>query len=206
MTIDWALLESGQRLQREKGARDVGEMLAADGRQGMQSVEEHAGALLCHDTWEGRHGGLLLVQEYVKWHEQGKLGAPNYQQWADSCLKLLSDKEARVRTTSGETLALLCQHDGLKLYDEKVAGPLLASIENNMTLERDGQAFLEDDAETKLLTEKLMAGEAARQMKQQGSRASRASRASRKARLGCPPRLPAVFAPALGPLLASPMA
>lgn len=44
-----------------------------------------------------------------------------------------------------------------------------------MTLERDGQAFLDDDEATNKLTQKLLAGEAARQSKQTSSRKSRAS-------------------------------
>lgn len=154
--------------------RDVAKMLGKEGASGVQIAEEHASALLCHETWEGRHGGLLLVQECLKWFQESQQPLPNVQQWADSCLKLLSDSEVRVRTTSGEVLALLCHVGGMKLYDDKVAEHLLASIENNMNLERDGQAFLDGDEATKKLSEKLLAGEAARQNRV-GSRASRAS-------------------------------
>mmetsp|Transcript_83831 Transcript_83831/g.153025 ORF Transcript_83831/g.153025 Transcript_83831/m.153025 type:complete len:720 (-) Transcript_83831:128-2287(-) len=176
MYVDWALLESSQRLQREKCVRDVGKMLAADGLDCMPSVEERVSALLSHSTWEGRHGGLLLLQEVLHWYQRNNEFPPKGQAWTDSCLKLLPDKEVRVRTTCGEVIALLCQlGSGLELYDAKVAQPLLTQIESNMTLERDGQAFLDDDEATKKLTEKLLAGEAARQSKQKGSRSSRAS-------------------------------
>eukprot|EP00930_Biecheleria_cincta_P043618 TRINITY_DN29938_c0_g1_i1.p1 TRINITY_DN29938_c0_g1~~TRINITY_DN29938_c0_g1_i1.p1 ORF type:complete len:737 (-),score=142.96 TRINITY_DN29938_c0_g1_i1:58-2199(-) len=175
MEVDWTLLESNQRLQRENCARAAGKLLAAAGSEVSQSVKDRASSLLCHDQWEGRHGGLLLLQECLKWYQQGKLDPSSHAQWADVCIKLLSDKEVRVRKTSGAVIALLCKLVGLKLYDEKVAQPLLASIESNMNLERDGQAFLDDDEETKKLTEKLLAGEGARQMKQASSRASRAS-------------------------------
>lgn len=173
--VDWTLLESRQKLQREKCVRDVVKMLWAQGPGATKRVEEHASVLLCHDTWEGRHGGLLLLQEYLNWQEQGKQGTIDYSEWVNPCLQLLADKEVRVRTTSGETVALLCRLGGLELYDEKVAGPLLSSIESNITLERDGQAFLDDDEATKALAQKLLAGEAARQLKQATSRASRAS-------------------------------
>lgn len=175
MEVDWTLLESSQRLQREKCARDAGKLLAAAGSEVSQSVEDRVSSLLCHDRWEGRHGGLLLLQECLRCYRESRLAPPAYAQWTDACLQLLSDKEVRVRKASGAVIALLCRLCGLKLYDEKVAKPLLESIESNMNLERDGQAFLDDDEGTKKLTEKLLAGEGARQLKQTSSRASRAT-------------------------------
>ncbi|CAK0889540.1 unnamed protein product, partial [Prorocentrum cordatum] len=141
--------------------------------------EERAVALLGNGSWEGRHGGLLLLQECLKLREQGEPCSLDCGSWLDPCLTLLSDKEIRVRTLSGEIVATLCQFGGRELYSAKVAGPLLSSIEGNLSLERDGQAFLDDDEATKALADKLMAGEAAREAKKAASKAgSRASRAS----------------------------
>jgi len=177
MELDWTLLENGQRLQREKGARDAAKLLAAGDMTATQTVQEHMIALLTHDTWEGRHGGLLLLQEYLLWQEHSKQAPTDCSQWVDSCLKLLIDKEVRVRATSGELVALLCRLGGTELYDSNVAGPLLSSIESNMTLERDGQAFLDDDEATKRLAAKLLAGEVANDQRKKGygNKASRAS-------------------------------
>eukprot|EP00928_Gymnodinium_smaydae_P100385 TRINITY_DN9833_c0_g4_i1.p1 TRINITY_DN9833_c0_g4~~TRINITY_DN9833_c0_g4_i1.p1 ORF type:complete len:712 (-),score=99.65 TRINITY_DN9833_c0_g4_i1:10-2145(-) len=175
MNIEWSSLESNQRLCREKCARDVADMLSSEGSSKVSLVEERMIVLLSHETWEGRHGGLLLVQAVLKWYETNDPRSPKVAQWVDPCMKLLVDKEVRVRMTSGETLALLCRVGGVHLYDEKIAAPLLSSIESNMTLERDAQAFLDDDEATKALREKLLAGEAAQQAKKTQTRGSRAS-------------------------------
>lgn len=169
------MLQSAQRLQREKGARCALEALDVNDPGAVKQVEEQVSALLGHEKWEARDGGLTLAKEYLNWTERHGRRFDEFPAWVDACAQLLGDQQIRVRTSVGETLALLCKVGGLKLYDEKVAGPLLASIEHGMTLERDGQALLDDDEATKALTEKLLAGEAARQLRDKSTRASRAS-------------------------------
>jgi hypothetical protein len=96
---------------------------------------------------------------YVRWLylESHQENAAFLDEATQICLTLLADTQVVVRVAAGEALAALCQVGGVGLYATLVEEKLMASIEDNMYMERDEHI----DAADAKLQEKLLAGEAA---------------------------------------------
>ncbi len=75
--------------------------------------------------WEKRLGFLLLCKSVLSNRHLRGLAVPG--ELPVCCLKLLSDREARVRGAAGEVLGCLCGREGPKVY-EAVRENIFASV------------------------------------------------------------------------------
>lgn len=162
---------SKRRLEREKAVSQLRLYLMTQVKKEQMEevsnkIKEFIVELLSMSTrWEARHGGLLLLVVYIKWLYQ-KVRQPNAEyiyQMTKECLQHLQDKEVRLRLAAGKAIGAFCstQIEGIALYQKSIEDILLTSIEDNMYLERDEQV---DDEEGRRIAEKLLAGEAAREL------------------------------------------
>ncbi len=79
------------------------------------------------DGWETRLG-LLLLSKAILEHEASSPDAVGAEEeLMSACLKLLSDREARVRTAAGEVMGAMCKKRGPKVY-EAVRDSIFSSI------------------------------------------------------------------------------